>query len=199
MRVSCEKLMLCKYLALFLFMFFLQLQQVQHLQTWLWKRLGKNGYQIYRVWNVRKGEQIYGILLQTLYGMHSGCSSVSLRTTPTTLKPARNGWVGHSPPWSPQRSQSVASIPIWNYFIHTLLKNVRISQPKLLLRYLTFLEICGKGGGGWWTVTLQPVWTSCPWCYYYWLILECERDNTLANSLVYGAYSGGNMCKMGLL
>lgn len=26
---------------------------------------------------------------------------------------------------------------------------------------------------------------------------ECERDNILGNSLVYGAYSGVNMCKMG--
>jgi len=55
-KVKCKKLMPCKYLTFFFFMFIskLQLLKLKHSQILISKQLGRNGYQHSSIWNVRK-------------------------------------------------------------------------------------------------------------------------------------------------
>jgi hypothetical protein len=72
-------------------------------------------------------------------------------------------------------------------------KECTYSPNKFLFGYLLLIEISGGGVGCSPAARMDELHVV--------LILmtdtECERDNILGNSLVYGAYSGVNMCKMG--
>jgi len=62
--------MLCKYVALFLFVFILLSHtKIKIFTNMALKQLGKNGYQNASVWNVWKGKQIHEVLLETPSGL----------------------------------------------------------------------------------------------------------------------------------
>ena len=84
---------------------------------WLWKQLGKNSYKNSSVSNIRKGKQIYEVLLacDLASAVFPLLSLVALTQRPTS------GW---GTARSLSAAESVASIWIQNYFNHIILQNV---------------------------------------------------------------------------
>jgi hypothetical protein len=94
----------------FLFILRFQLLKLKHSQIWLCEQLGKNGYHSASIWNVRRGKQVYKVLLEMLSGLLFSCTDSGLPTGLTwwispplplvVLKPVHEGWKGHSTLWS---------------------------------------------------------------------------------------------------
>ena len=102
----------------FLLILSFQLLKLKQSQMWLWQQLDKNGCLNASIWTVRKGKQIYKILLAMLSGLLFSCTDSGPPTgvawwvfpplLPVVLKPVHKGWKGHSALWSLQHLKSLS-------------------------------------------------------------------------------------------